>query len=447
MARVRVLAVVPAEETLRASASAFALGQPGNIRRTPASLPKMIDFDPDFAAVPLATTGATGMVAAMTPQRAPDFVVRGTMEEERLEELAQENVASVDGVRLFADPRISAFPAPGCGGGPIGTVADVARKLDVPSLAARRLNGSGVAVAVMDTGISLRHLRSKGLNPILDAGLTWNPGHGAPGQYSVGHGTMCAFDALIAAPQATLLDFPILLSSASGGSAMDGFLSDALQAYAVLLAALRLPGSQRPFKALVVNNSWGMYHESWDFPAGHPGRYADNPNHPFNVIVGTLARNGADILFAAGNCGANCPDRRCEGVVRNTIMGANAHPEVITLAGATVRDQRVGYSSQGPGMAGMAHAKPDLSCYTHFLGSEAFGAGSEDSGTSTACPVAAGAVAALRTRLPASRLSPKDLARELRIDARRRGGGLGGWNRNYGYGIIRPARTAARLGL
>ena len=183
----------------------------------------------------------------------------------------------------------------------------------------------------MDTGINLAHLRAKGVNPAIDATLTWSPGSGSPGTYAVGHGTMCAFDALIAAPQATLLDFPILLSTAGGGSSMDGFLSDALQAYSSLLAVLRRPAAQRPFKALVVNNSWGMYHQSWDFPAGHPGRYADNPNHPFNIMVGTLARNGADILFAAGNCGADCPDGRCQGVVRDTITGANAHPEVITL--------------------------------------------------------------------------------------------------------------------
>jgi hypothetical protein len=47
--------------------------------------------------------------------------------------------------------------------------------------------------------------------------------------------------------------------------------------------------------------------------------------------------------------------------------------------------------------------KPDITGYTHFLGSEAFGAGSPDAGTSAACPVAAGCAAALRTKLLFSR--------------------------------------------
>jgi subtilisin family serine protease len=448
MGKIRVLAVVGAEETLRDSASNFSMGVATRLDKAPAALPAMMDLDADFAAVPLASRGATGLASAMTPDRAPQFVVRGTVDEKRFAAMAKDGVAEVDGARLFADPVIAGFASvPGCGTGPVGSAADVATMLDVPTLKSKRLNGSGVAVAIMDNGINLAHLRSKGLNPAFDASVSWSPGHGSPGSYPVDHGTMCAYDALIAAPKATLLDFPILLSNTPGGSLMEGFLSDALQAYSVLLTLMRGPANRRPFRSLVVNNSWGMYHQSWDFPAGHPGRYADNMNHPFNIVVGALGRSGVDILFAAGNCGSDCPDRRCKGVVTNTIMGANAHPQVLTIAGATVQDRRVGYSSQGPGIAGMAHAKPDLTSYTHFLGSEAFGQGTEDGGTSAACPVAAGAVAAIRTRLPASRLSPGDLARELRIDARKRGGGASGWNRNYGYGVIRPALTATRFGL
>lgn len=447
MTKIRVLVVMPQQEAFRASATAFAAGGPSSLRETPAGVPAMINLDTEFSPVPLASVGATGVVARMRPDRAPQFVMRGEIEEKKFDAIARDGVAAIDGAQIFADPVISALAVAGCAGGPVGDASDVATQLDVATLAAKGLRGRGVAIAIMDTGINLAHLQGHGLNPKLDPSLTWSPGHGTPGTYPVDHGTMCAFDALIAAPAATLLDFPILLSTTPGGSGMAGFLSDALKAYSVLLTAMRLPVRERPFRSLVVNNSWGMYHQSWDFPAGHPGRYADNPRHPFNIIVGSLARSGADILFAAGNCGADCPDGRCKGVVKDTIMGANAHPDVITIAGATINDQRVGYSSQGPGIAGMAHAKPDLTSYTHFLGSEAFGAGTEDSGTSAACPVAAGAVAALRTKLPASTLSPKDLARELRIDAVKKGGGAGGWNRDYGYGIIRPALTATRLGL
>src|SRR5208283_2321154 len=109
-----------------------------------------------------------------------------------------------------------------------------------------------------------------------------------------------------------------------------------------------------------------------------------------------LVAAGADILFAAGNCGATCPDSRCDNpMVPPTINGANSHPDVITVAGVDTNRQVVGYSSMGPGA--LSQEKPDIASFTHFLGSEAFGPGSPDSGTSAACPVMAGVIAALRS--------------------------------------------------
>jgi hypothetical protein len=62
---------------------------------------------------------------------------------------------------------------------------------------------------------------------------------------------------------------------------------------------------------LVVVNSWGMYARSQDRALGHPQNYSANPKHPFNQIIGGLVGAGADVLFAAGNCGSTCPDSRC----------------------------------------------------------------------------------------------------------------------------------------
>jgi hypothetical protein len=346
-------------------------------------------------------------------------------------------------VKTFADPRIAVFPT--CANDPaVGTASDVAVAVRASDLHAAGLDGSKVAIAIMDTGINAAHLKSVGVAAAVDANLTWAPAGvtAKPGKHPVAHGTMCAYDALVAAPRATLLDFPILLSATHGGSDMEGFLSDALQAYSYLMQSMR--EKSWPYRSLVISNSWGMYHESWDFPKGHPGRYADNPNHPFNLIVGTTVRAGADVLFAAGNCGAPCPATKCKGVTKNTIMGANAHPDVLTVAGANVKSERVGYSSQGPAIPGMKHSKPDLTSYTHFAGSQAFGANEPDSGTSAACPVAAGCVAAIRSKLPPTTLAPDDLSRELRADAKQPKG-KAGWNGNYGYGIMSPYDTAARL--
>jgi hypothetical protein len=115
---------------------------------------------------------------------------------------------------------------------------------------------------------------------------------------------MCAFDVCIAAPRCTIVDHAVLTSDNRGGPVMDGLLSDAIASYGLLLS--RLIQAPKPFagdttqRTMVVNNSWGMFHPSWDFPAGSPQNYSDNPAHPFNLQVASLEAAGADILFAAG---------------------------------------------------------------------------------------------------------------------------------------------------
>ncbi|HET9472235.1 MAG TPA: S8 family serine peptidase, partial [Usitatibacter sp.] len=99
---------------------------------------------------------------------------------------------------------------------------------------------------------------------------------------------------------------------------------------------------------------------------------------------------------------------------------------------------------------GMYARKPDVTGYTHFLGSEAFGAGTPDSGTSAACPVAAGCVAALRSSAkipPRTTMPPARLFEALRASARPRPGPRHAWNADYGFGILDPLAAAAALGL
>jgi hypothetical protein len=305
----------------------------------------------------------------------------------------------------------------------------------------------------MDTGINHKHVEKKLGKPILlDAANSWSPAGLTipPGGHPVDHGSMCAYDALMVSPKATLLDFPVLSSNVPGGSTMGGTLSVALLAYAQLIAgwavAFAPGGVATKYNALVVSNSWGIFHPSWDFPAGHPGRYCDNPRHPFNLIVTTLAAGGADIVFAAGNCGTECPDGRCQARTSEAIMGANALQDVLTLAGCDTHDKRVGYSSQGPSITGLFQQKPDVTAYTHFLGSEAFGAGSPDTGTSAACPVAAGCVAALRSKLPPLGTPPSGLFAQLRATAHQVASSAG-WNTDYGFGIINPDAAGASMGV
>ena len=239
-----------------------------------------------------------------------------------------------------------------CPNGPVGTDRNVESLLLADELTRRGMDGTGVRVAVVDTGVNLTYLREHGKRPSFDAELSWGP---VPGQHlgdmPVDHGTMCAFDVCIAAPNCTIVDHAVLSSQAQGGSVMDGLLSDAVQSYGVLLsyltkAASPFAGDHTP-RTLVVNNSWGMFHPSWDFPVGDPQNYSDNPDHPFNLIVASLEAAGADILFAAGGCGPG-PDGRCQGVTNAGIYGANSSAAVTCVAGVLTTGTASGTRPSAP---------------------------------------------------------------------------------------------------
>lgn len=366
-------------------------------------------------------------------------VVRGEIGDDDIAGYVSQLSAARGVTGVFADPHIQTILT--CGGTPaVGNWHDVETLLRHGELAAAGLDGTSVALAIVDTGINVARVEQvRGGEVTIDKARSWNPPGvtGTAGEFPVDHGTMCAFDALIAAPKAALIDIPVLRSTRQGGTTMDGLLSDALAAYAHLRTVLTdQPAVSR---ALVISNSWGSFSPKWDFPVGQPGNYSDNPSHPFNVIVGSVESAGADILFAAGNCGRDCPDERCAYKER-PIGGANSHPGVLAVGGVDTAGIRVGYSSQGPGR--LTARKPDICAYTHFLGSTAFGATEPDTGTSAACPVAAGLVAAIRTEWSATELPPARLRALLQRTATAQ---AGGYNYDYGYGVVDTAALLAEL--
>src|SRR5881628_2620971 len=270
------------------------------------------------------------------------YAVRAIFDdEEAVHRLRRER--GMDVVGVFADPAVSIFPSAYCGSGAVGTADDVARRFGVSALRAHGLTGKSVHVAVVDTGID---------------------------------------GSRIPVPEATIYDYALLRTEAGTWAA---FLSDAIAAFADLIEQVNAnPGRW------VVNNSWGMFDRSEDAAIGSPENYSANPDHPFNQITGGLVAAGADVFFAAGNCGTPCPDGRCgtaDTGPGQSIHGANSHPDVVTVAAVTVTDRRLGYSSQGPG--GLHTRKPDLAGFSHFAGS---GVQPGDGGTSAASPVAAGEV-------------------------------------------------------
>ena len=114
---------------------------------------------------------------------------------------------------------------------------------------------------------------------------------------------MCAYDALIIAPKATLLDVRMLLARPVADHHSKSMVDAALLAY----FHLAVKWASQSFDALVVSNSWGIFHPCLeDFPPGHPYRFIDNPHHIFHYLVRALAIAGVDIIFCGNNCGKGC---------------------------------------------------------------------------------------------------------------------------------------------
>jgi subtilisin family serine protease len=381
-----------------------------------------------------------------TSETSPDLpsqtvVVAAQAESDRLEELSARPDVRVwpnSDLTLYqdwgiseadvADPTSAAAPAAAAGGvdcrpfRPGVSVDRIRDLLGVPDVWERG-TGNGVRVAIIDEGVN------GDAYPVVGGlqGQASQPGT-AP---ITSHGSMCAADVLIAAPDAELYDYPFLGPRNSG---------DALAMFQGVLEQRRLDGTPQ-----VANNSYGFTgvpdqqqfpnHEIWDFA------------HPMHRKVREVVATGVVVFFAAGNCGENCPSGNCHvtGIgPGHSIHGSNSLIEVITIAAVNSEHERIGYSSQGPGM--FEQEKPDLASYSHVFGN--FGPGRPggldqpfDNGTSAATPVAAGVAALLLSAFP-------NVTRDDLLDAL-----VGGatqttndaWDPDFGRGIINAASACAIL--
>jgi subtilisin family serine protease len=277
--------------------------------------------------------------------------------------------------------------------------------------------GGNIVVGIIDEGFN-------GATYPVSGGFTRPISPATPGSAQVtSHGSMCAADIKVAAPDARLYDYPFLGVPNSGG---------ALQMFQAVLDQRLRDGTPH-----ITNNSYGF--TGVPDPATFPNHEIHDINHPVHRKVREVVAAGVACFFAAGNCGANCPSGNCQpsgtGPGRS-ISASNSLLEVITCAAVNNSRERIGYSSQGPGM--FERQKPDIASYSHIFGN--FGpdrpggdATPFDSGTSAATPVAAGVGAMLLSAFPA--LTPAQLKAVLIRTAI----GGGGWNAEFGNGIIDAA--------
>lgn len=315
---------------------------------------------------------------------------------------------------------------------------DVRRKLCSDTLQKLRMDGNCVDLAIVDDGFSRSMVETAtgkvgllDLDEICSQSVTGV--HGAGMAPDESHGTMCAASAAIMAPEATFLDLKV----------PEGFclrIETLLTVYDRLRCVMNEKFC-RGSKGMVVNNSWQLYSLSDDFPLGCPENYSDNPNHPIEDLVSTLAAEGADQIFPSGNCGTTSGDGRCGQPRGPTIYGANSHIDVLCVTAVDLNGEFQGYAGLGPGH--LTRLKPDLAAFTEFLGKNAF----RFSRTSAACALAAGCVAAIRSRVP---YEPSDLRthpaaiRQILIDTAK-SCELREWNPETGFGALDMCAVLQRL--
>lgn len=271
-------------------------------------------------------------------------------------------------------------------------------------LAQRGLRGRDVNVIVVDQGFDETLVPRFG-------GRWWNRPTQPPKGGSE-HGNRIVHNILSLAPEATFYDLPLIPPAIAD---VPQFVSDAQAAFETVrhdIGRLRtIRGVTGPW---VMANAWAVFDRSSEVPLGS---YTEGDRHPFNKEVEKVEQAGVDLIFAAGNCGQFCPDRRCsENGPGHSIWGANAHPQVLTVGAVRADTMWTGYSSQGPAPTTLQRDKPDLCAPSQF--SEDDDARRGNTGTSTACALAAGAVAALRSRWDATTISPAAMRDLLRSRAR-----------------------------
>jgi hypothetical protein len=115
-----------------------------------------VEFDAAFSPVPIPPKSAAGdadTTAAFAAPGLSTYVVRATIQTDALPDLLKQANSDPNIVGVFADPRIQ--PIAACPNGPVGTALDVERLLLVEELRRRGLDGTGVKVVIVDTGVNM----------------------------------------------------------------------------------------------------------------------------------------------------------------------------------------------------------------------------------------------------------------------------------------------------
>jgi len=268
------------------------------------------------------------------------------------------------------------------------------------ALEARQVyDGTGIAVAIVDTGIDYTHPRLGGgafPNNKVIGGYDFGNNDADPMPVGVeegGHGTCCA--GISAGDLGTVEDYiggvapnaKIYALKASADDS-DGLASDATLAAWDWCITHRNDNPDNPIMAM--SNSWGMPFYPFDDPANAD---AFSPAH--TIAASNATALGITILAASGN----------DGFAGQGISWPSAMSNIISVGAVyDTTDQVTGYSNTADNLDILAPADPVYT--TDIVGEAGYDPGDyfpSFNGTSSACPFAAGVVASLQSAARAER--------------------------------------------
>ena len=282
------------------------------------------------------------------------------------------------------------------------------------------IDGDGVVVANMDTGVDFQHpallTRYRGYDPkgLYNHADNWfcatNEGYTYPGD-GYGHGThtmgtIVGGDGIGVAPGAQWIAVKIFNNS---GYAYDSWIHAGFQ---WLLA----PNGDPDLAPDVVSNSWGSQ---------------DGTTEVFRPDVQALVTAGIVPIFSAGNSGPGS----------NTVNSPASFPEAIAVGATDSDDVIAGFSSRGPSPWG--EIKPEVSAPGVNVRSSVPGGGySTKSGTSMAAPHVAGIVALMLQANPG--LTITQIEQALTSTATPLGSPHP--NNDYGWGLVDAYNAVLAVG-
>ena len=258
-------------------------------------------------------------------------------------------------------------------------------KIRAPEVWATGNEGTGIKVAIVDTGIDTTHpdLTVVGGKTFVAGTTSYNDDNG--------HGTHCAgivaalnndLGVVGVAPEAALYAVKVLDRFGSG------YVSDVISGIEWCIAN----------EMQVVSMSLGSTSDSISL----------------HTVCDKAYTAGVVLVAAAGN----------NGPMDNTITYPAKYSSAIAVGATDSNDAVASWSSRGPELSVTA---PGVSIYSTYKG----GVYATMSGTSMACPNVAGTVALILANAPHTPAEVKDILQKTAVDK-----GITGWDTAYGYGRI-----------